>query len=101
MEKKELQEIERLWKEKGKELTMPKILVSKDKEDKYYYNIEDNSTIIFMVLKNSNITYSIPKKYLKKEAGIYKILDTNKLIPVSCPSKNKYELFVQNNLLTL
>lgn len=101
MEKKEMDKISSMWDTKGKDLLKPSILVAMDKKDKIFYVIEDNSTIYFMVYRNSNITYCIPKKYVKKEANIYRILNDNKLISVSCSSKNKYENFVQKYLLSI
>ena len=96
----DLEKINKAWDNKGANLTKPKILLAKDINNKYYYVIKDNSSIVFMVLKDSNITYTIPKKYLTKEIDYYYVANNNKLIPVSCrDKKNEYETFVQKNLL--
>lgn len=90
-----------IWDKEKKDLIKPNIVLAKDVNNKDYFVIEDRSTIVFMVLKDSNITYCIPKKYLKKELNHYYITNTSKLITVSCrEKKNKYEMFVQKHLLT-
>ena len=89
-----------IWDKYGKDLIKPDILLAKDVNNKEYFVIEDRSTIVFMVFKDSNITYCIPKKYLKKELNYYYITNNSKLITVSCrEKKNKYEMFVQKYLL--
>lgn len=96
----DLKRLNTKWDSNGKGLNKPKILIAKDINNKFYYVIRDNSSIVFMVYKDSNITFSIPKKYLKKEIDYYYITNNNKLIPVSCRDrKNDYELFVQKYLL--
>lgn len=95
-----VQKINNIWDKEGKDLIKPKILLAQDINNKIYFVIEDKSTICFMIYKDSNITYCIPKKYLKKEVNYYYITNNSKLIPVSCKSKkNKYEIFVQKYLL--
>ena len=96
----DLDKIKEIWDKEATGLNKPRILIAKDINNKYYYVIKDNSSIIFMVFKDSNITYSIPKKYLRKEIDYYFITNNNKLIPVSClRRKNEYEIFVQKFLL--
>jgi len=96
----DIQKIESLWKKEAGNLIKPNILLAQDVNNKIYFVIEDKSTICFMIYKDSNITYCIPKKYLKKEVGYYFITNNSKLIPVSCNTKkNKYEIFVQKFLL--
>ena len=93
--------INSIWDKEKKDLIKPSILLAKDVNNKEYFVIEDRSTIVFMVFKDSNITYCIPKKYLKKELNYYYITNNSKLITVSCrEKKNKYEMFVQKHLLT-
>ena len=93
--------INSIWDKEKKDLIKPSILLAKDVNNKEYFVIEDRSTIVFMVFKDSNITYCIPKKYLKKELNYYYITNNSKLITVSCrEKKNKYEMFVQKYLLT-
>lgn len=93
--------INSIWDKEKKDLIKPNILLAKDVNNKEYFVIEDRSTIVFMVFKDSNITYCIPKKYLKKELNYYYITNNSKLITVSCrEKKNRYEMFVQKNLLT-
>lgn len=92
--------VNEIWDTKGKNLVKPKILLAKDVNGGNYFVIEDKGSIVFMVFKNSNITFCIPKTYLKKELYYYNILDNSKLITTSCPGKkNKYEIFVQKYLL--
>ena len=96
----DIQKINSVWEKNGKNLIKPNIVLAKDINNKIYYVIEDRSTIVFMVFKDSNITYCIPKKYLKKELNYYYITNNSKLITVSCrEKKNKYEMFVQKYLL--
>lgn len=96
----DIKKINEVWEKNGKELLKPNIVLAKDINSKNYFVIEDRSTIVFIVLKGSNITYSIPKKYLKKELNYYYITNISKLITVSCrEKKNKYEMFVQKFLL--
>ncbi len=92
--------VDQLWDSKGKDLIKPKVLLAKDIDEKLYFVIEDKGAIVFMVFRNGNITFCIPKTYLKKELNYYYILDNSKLITTSCPGKkNKYEIFVQKYLL--
>ena len=96
----DIKKINSIWEKDGKDLIKPNILLAKDVNNKEYFVIEDRSTIVFMVFKDSNITYCIPKKYLKKELNYYYITNNSKLITVSCrEKKNKYEMFVQKYLL--
>ena len=92
--------LNQIWDQHGSDLLKPKILLAKDINNNFYYVIKDNSSIVFMIFKNSNITYSIPKKYLNNELDYYYITDNTKLISVSCPTKkDPYELFVQKYLM--
>jgi hypothetical protein len=92
--------VDKIWDKYGKDLVKPKILMAQDVNNKIYFVIEDRSTICFMILKDSNITYCIPKKYLNREINYYYIANNTKLITVSCRGrKNKYEEFVQKHLL--
>lgn len=96
----DIKAIEKKWDKEGSHLTKPKILLAQDVNHNIYYVYEDRSTIVFMVLKDSNIAYCIPKKYLKVELNYYYITENSKLIPISCrEKKSKYEEFVQKNLL--
>lgn len=104
MEKFDIKEIKKTWSEKGKDLTPPSVYMAYDKNYRFFYIIQDKSTIIYIILSGSNTTFCIPKKYCKIEKDknnqeVYKILDNSKLIVVSCPSSNKYELFVQKYLM--
>ena len=105
MEKIIPSKVEKIWKLNGRELIKPSIVIAYDKNKRNYFVTEDDSTIIFMVLNMSNITFCIPKKYCiierKSESDkFYKITNSDKLIPVSCRTKNEYENFVQENLIS-
>ena len=91
--------VEEVWKTKGKDLIPPKIFLAYDKNMQDYFVYEDSSTIIRLFLNKSNISFVIPKKYCKIENGRYRILDSFKLIPISCPKKNKYQIFIAENLV--
>lgn len=97
----DINRINKIWDEKKENLVKPKIVVAIDKENKGYYVIKDSTSIVFLIYKNSNITYSIPKKYLKEEFDYYIINDSERLITVSCPTKkDAYETFVQKYLMS-
>lgn len=88
------------WKKNGGDLIQPKIFLAYDNEDKKYFVIQDYGAIVYMVIEKSNITYTIPKKYLTLiDDKYYKINNSNKLISVTCRARNKYEKFVQKYLL--
>ena len=59
-----------------------------------FFVYRNDSTIVFMVMDKSQTTFAIPKKYCKIVDDHYIITNYNKMIPVSCPSKNAYEKFV-------
>ena len=101
MEKKEIKEIEQIWKEKGNNLIKPEIFIAIDRSGGKYFVTQDNSTIVFMVKNGTNTTFAIPKKYCQKDKlmNFYKVQDIEKMLPVSCPRKNNYELFVQKYLI--
>jgi hypothetical protein len=101
MEKKELKEIADIWKEKGKNLIVPTVLLAYDRSGAKYFVIQNSSTIVFMVKNGSNTTFAIPKKYCQKDKILdyYKVYDIEKMTPVSCPRKNDYEIFVQKHLI--
>lgn len=99
-------DIKKLWQLK-KDLISPNIVLAVDKNNtNFYFVIEDASTIIFLILNKTNITFCIPKHYCKiikdsENQNIYKIMDFSKLIHISCPSaQNDYEKFVFNNLMS-
>jgi hypothetical protein len=93
--------VRKIWQEKSKDLIKPNVFLAYDNSNRLFYVIQDQSTIVFMVLENSNTTFAIPKEYCIKEKNgkYYKITDTDKLTIVSCPSKNNYENFVQKYLI--
>lgn len=91
--------VEEVWKKKGKDLIPPKIFLAYDKNMQDYFVYEDSSTIIRLFLNKSNISYVIPKKYCKLEKDRYRIIDSFKLIPIGCPKKNKYQIFISENLV--
>jgi len=101
MEKKQLSRVEKTWQEKGQELIRPKILLAIDRSQKLYFITQDSSSIVFMVRNGTNTTFAIPKKYclIDKKENIYRLQEIEKLIPVSCPRKNEYEIFVQKYLI--
>lgn len=101
MEKKELSRVEKIWQEKGQDLIKPRVLLARDRSQTLYFVTQDNSTIVFMVRNGTNTTFAVPKKYclLDKKENIYRLQEIEKLIPVSCPRKNEYEIFVQKYLI--
>ena len=101
MEKKEIKEISDIWKEKANNLIIPSILLAIDRSGCKYFVIQNSSTIVYMVKNGTNTTFAIPKKYCEKDKILdyYHVYDIEKLIPVSCPRKNDYEIFVQKHLI--
>jgi len=96
----DIKTIDEKWKKNGGNLTPPKIFLAYDNEDNKYFVIQDYGAIVYMVIEKSNITYTIPKKYLTLiDNKYYKINNSNKLISVTCRARNKYEQFVQKYLL--
>lgn len=94
-----LKSIEEEWKKNKKNLVIPKIFLAFDNENKKYFVIKDQASIIYLIAYNSNITYCIPRKYLTIiDDKYYKIENSNKLISVTCRSKNEYENFVLKKL---
>ncbi len=91
--------IKKIWKEKGKDLVKPKVVLAYDKNMQDYFVYEDSSTIIYLYLNKSNISFVIPRKYCKLEKDRYFILDNFKLIPISCQKKNKYQMFIEEWLV--
>jgi hypothetical protein len=88
------------WKKHSGDLSPPKIFMAYDSEDKKYFVIQDYGAIVYMVIEKSNITYTIPKKYLTLiDEKYYKINNQSKLISVTCRARNRYEQFVQKYLL--
>ena len=99
-------DIKKLWKLK-KDLITPNIVLAVDKNNtSFYFVTQDYSTIIFLILDKANITFCIPKHYCSiikdsKNQNIYRILDSSKLIHISCKTiRNDYEKFVFNNLMS-
>jgi hypothetical protein len=101
MEKKEILEIEDIWKKDGQDLIKPSIVIAIDRSNTKFFVTQDNSSIVFMVKDNTNSTFAIPKKYCIKKRGdiFYRIQEIEKLTVVSCPRKNDYEIFVQKHLI--
>lgn len=87
--------MENKW-EKSK-LLSPKIFEAYN-NDKYFFVYRDDSTILFLISKDKKISYAIPKKYSEIIDDKYYINDIEKLIPISCKAKDKYENFVLKNL---
>lgn len=91
--------IAEMWKKNGGDLVPPKIFLAYDSEDKKYFVVQDYGAIVYMVVEKSNITYTIPKKYLTViDDKYYKINNSNKMISVTCRARNKYEKFVEKFL---
>lgn len=65
---------------------------------KYFFVYRDSSTILFLISKDKKISYAIPKKYSELIDDKYYITNIEKLIPISCKTKDKYENFVLKNL---
>lgn len=101
MEKKEIKEIEDIWKNKAENLIIPSVVLTIDRSGCKYFIIKNSSTIVFMVKNGTNTTFAVPKKYCEKDKllNYYHIYDIEKLAPVSCPRKNDYEIFVQKYLI--
>jgi len=93
------EKVKKIWEEKGKDLIPPKIFLAYDKNMQDYFVYEDSSTIIRLFLNKSNISFVIPRKYCKVEGERYRIMDSFKLIPISCPKKNRYQVFISENLV--
>ena len=95
----DINEIKKVWLEKGKDLIPPKVYLAYDKNMQDYFVYEDSSSIVRMFLNKSNISFVIPKKYCKIEKERYLITDSFKLIPITCPKKNDYQIFIFENLV--
>lgn len=95
----DVEKIKRIWATKGRGLIAPKVVLAYDKNMQDYFVYEDSSTILYLYLNKSNSAFVIPKKYTRLEGGRYRILDNFKLINISCTKKNKYQLFVEENLV--
>ena len=92
-------QVKKVWEEKGKDLIQPRIFLAYDKNMQDYFVYEDSSTIVRLYLNKSNISFVIPKKYCKLMGDRYMIIDSFKLTPIQCPKKNKYQLFIAENLV--
>jgi len=86
--------MEKTWDKFGKELLKTTIFYALDANKRKFFVYRDDSTIVFLVMDKSQTTFAIPKKYCKVVGDHYVITDYNKMIPVSCPSKNNYEKFI-------
>lgn len=96
----DIESIAEKWKNNAGDLKSPNHYLAYDNEDKKYFVIKDQGSIVYMVIEKSNITYTIPKKYLTLiDDKYYKINNSGKLISVTCRARNKYEQFVQKYLL--
>lgn len=96
----DVEKIKHIWKTKGRGLVMPKVVLAYDKNMQDYFVYEDSSTILYLYLNKSNAAFVIPKKYTRLEKDErYLILDNFKLINISCTKKNRYQLFVEENLV--
>lgn len=104
MDKVDVSKVKKIWKEDGKNLKHPKVYFAVYNE-KIYYVFRDDSFIIFMIPKNCNITYALPKKYckIKKDKNgetYYKISDIENASTVSCiGTKTEYEKLIINKII--
>ena len=104
METVDLKKINSIWNKTGKSLKKPSVLIAKYK-DKEYFVFRDDSSIIFMIAVNCNITIALPKKFckLKKDKdnnNYYNIIQIENSSIVSCTgSPNEYESFIIENLV--
>ena len=92
-----------IWKKNGKKLKHPTIYFALF-GNKVYYVFRDDSFIIFMISKNSNITYAIPKKYCSikkhKSSKYYEIENIIYASVVSCiGTKSDYEKLIIDNVI--
>jgi len=98
-------EIEKTWKEKGKNLEIPNVLIA-NYMDKYYYVLRDSSVVIFVIPENCSSTFAIVKKYCtisedNDKNRFYKIDNLENLTIVSCPTnKSPYEKFIIDNFIS-
>ena len=105
MENNEEKQLIQVWKTKGKGLVKPSVYYAIDKEDNTYFIFRGDSTILFMIPTNCDITYALPKKYCvlrksKSKTEYYEIENLDKMIVVSCiGTKSPYEKFVIENLI--
>ena len=105
MENINIKKVKDVWKKEGKDLKSP-IIFFAIYMDKVYYIIRDNSVIIFMIPRNCDTTYALPKKYcsIKKDKSgekYYKINNIENASIVSCPSsKSDIEKLVLDNIIT-
>ena len=91
--------MERVWDKNGKNLIKPHIFYAMDSNKRKFFVFRDVSTIVFLVMDKSNTTFAIPKKYCRVKEDHYIITNYEKLIPVSCPTKNEYEKFIHKYLV--
>ena len=104
MEDIDIKKVKSIWKKEGAKLKHPDIFFAVYKENLYYV-FRDDSFIIFMIPKNCNITYALPKKYCKvkkdeNKEKYYKISSIESSSVVSCiGSKTDYEKLIINNII--
>lgn len=92
--------MEKIWNKHGKELIKPSVFYALDVNKRKFFVYRNDSTIVFMVMDKSQTTFAIPKKYCKIVDDHYIITNYNKMIPVSCPSKNIYEKFIHKHFIS-
>ena len=104
MERVDVSKVRKIWNDDGKNLKHPSVFFAVYR-DKIYYVFRDDSFIIFMIPKNCNVTYALPKKYckIKKDKNgekYYKISDIENASLVSCiGTKNDYEKLIINKII--
>ena len=104
MENVNTKKIKDVWKKEGKDLKSPMVFFAVY-NDKIYYVIRDDSVIIFMIPKDCDTTYALPKKYcsVKKDKSgekYYKINNIENASLVSCPtSKTDIEKIILDHVI--
>ena len=104
MEDINVKKVKSVWEKEGKKLKTPNILFAVYHR-KIYYVIRDDSFIVFMIPKNCNTTYALPKKYckiIKDSNGVkyYKMSSIENFSVVSCiGSKTPLEKLVIDNII--
>lgn len=104
----DVEKVRQIWLKKGKPkgLIVPQILLAYDKNMQDYFVYKDSSTILYLYLDKTNAVFVIPKeKYTRIETDErgnqrYRILDSFKLINITCTKKDKYQLFVEEYLVS-
>jgi hypothetical protein len=94
----------KIWKKEGKSFKKPSFLYAVDSEGKKYFIYRDDSSIVFVIVENSEVTYIIPKKYLKiiseGNNSYYKVLNIEKFSIVSCiGKKSPVERFIIDKIV--